>query len=48
MLELSSIDFKIIMTNMSKDLEAKVDNNHEQIENFRRDMETIKYVKYKS
>ena len=42
MLKLSDRDFKITGANMPKDLEEKVDKNHEQIENFSREMETIK------
>ena len=34
MLKLSDRDFKITGANMPKDLEEKVDKNHEQIENF--------------
>ena len=42
MLEPSHRDFKITTTDMSKDLQEKVDKSHEQIENFSRKMELFK------
>lgn len=42
-LALSEKDFRIIMINMLKDLMEKVDNMHEQIRNFSKEMEAEKW-----
>lgn len=41
MLELCDKSFKITMINLFKDLLEKIDNMHEQMGNFSRDMEII-------
>ena len=40
-------DFKITINNLLKYMVEKVGNMHKQMENFRKEMETIKNVKWK-